>query len=228
MRNVDRPNTPKSLENNAPKWTKKLLDAIAKHHADGTPIDANLYKAYSKKDVLATLKTMYSDDEGLCFCCYCESEIDKVDFPHIEHRKPKAKDLFPESTFDWNNLHLACQKCNIAKGDKYDVNSPILDSVADLPIKTHLSYKVSTTKGIYRETLSSRGVTTVKHADLDRKTLRDARLKVFLEVTEAIREILRLANDPRTYTYKKILRDKCAGEYGSLIEWLLDDYGIIA
>jgi energy-coupling factor transporter ATP-binding protein EcfA2 len=46
-------------------------------------------------------------------CMYCESFISAVAPEHIEHYRPKA--IYPQLTFDWANLGLACPWCNIKK-----------------------------------------------------------------------------------------------------------------
>ena len=51
-----------------------------------------------------------------------------VAYEHIEHLKPKSK--YPELAFQWENLHLACQRCNVEKGDRFDEDNPILDAAA--------------------------------------------------------------------------------------------------
>lgn len=223
MRVVSREDTPKSLRDNAEKWTNALLKAIEKSKTNDKKVPDKYYDQYKKNDIKEALLKMYGDGD-FCYCCYCESIINDVSYVHIEHRMPKNKSesKYPEKTFDWNNLHLSCSRCNISKGTKYDENDPILDATEDA-IKEHLGYELSNFKGVYRKTISNRGITTVKHADLDRKTLRTARLRVYLETIKAIKEIRRLEDDPRSYTAIKILRDKTTGEHGSLIEYLLDD-----
>ncbi|MCH7871782.1 MAG: HNH endonuclease, partial [Planctomycetes bacterium] len=109
-------------------------------------------------------------------CCYCETEIGVVAFEHIEHRRPKAR--FPKHCFDWGNLHLACPKCNQAKGDNWNGRSPILDAVRDSPIGTHMTYDWREVLGVIRSAKTKRGCTTIDHADLNRERLRGVRTKV--------------------------------------------------
>jgi uncharacterized protein (TIGR02646 family) len=45
-------------------------------------------------------------------CAYCESKIVHIDYGHIEHFRPKSVYTFRRLVFDWNNLFLACAKCN--------------------------------------------------------------------------------------------------------------------
>lgn len=226
MRNVIRPPTPDSLKVNAKKWTVELLLAIKANKTKGTKIPPKSINRYKQPDVLDSLKKMYGNGKGGCYCCYCESEVETVSYPHIEHRKPKS--IYPELSFEWNNLHLACPKCNTAKGNQYDKANPILDAVSDIPISDHLGYIESDTCGIYRETTSDRGITTVSHSELDRESLRNARLKVYISVVRTIREISARRGDPRANTAIRMLRGKCSGEYGSLIQWILDQFEIYA
>ena len=69
-------------------------------------------------------------------CCYCEKIIDLRDkFPdddnlvngshvekHVEHFRPKGKEEYRHLTNDWNNLLLACNTCNVHKGQKFEVD----------------------------------------------------------------------------------------------------------
>jgi hypothetical protein len=64
---------------------------------------------------------------------YCESKIAHVTYAHIEHYKPKAQGLFPELTFEWTNLGLACPRCNQAKADKFDRAAPFINPYIDIP-----------------------------------------------------------------------------------------------
>jgi|GEM_PF-2124327 len=223
MRQVDRTKIPipKSIENNGKKWTKELLGAIAKAKKSRTKIPKAFYNKYKKNDILNALKDMYGDN-GDSYCCYCESTINTVSYEEIEHRKPKSK--YPRETFDWNNLHLACSRCNKHKGDKYNNKFPILDAAID-NIEQNLGYK-HTPKGVLRETLTQRGITTVEDTDLDREPLPKKRQTIWIKTQSLIDDIKRLGNDPRVYTAKKALRYECKGEYGSLIKHLMIKEGI--
>lgn len=227
MRNVTRGPLPDKLRKNAKKWTNELLKEIKKSKLTGEKVPDKYYIKYKQDDVKKELKRMYGDGD-VCYCCYCESIIDDVSYEHIEHRMPKnkTKDKYPKKAFDWDNLHLSCEKCNINKGKQYDEKHPILDATKGI-IKEHLGYALSPSKGVYRETLTERGTTTVKHTNLDRPSLRMARLRVYNVTVLAIEEIKRLGDDPRIYTKIKMLRDMSMGEeHGSLIEHLLDKSNI--
>lgn len=147
MKNVHRPPIPNSLREDSEKWTKDLMTAIANYKKTGKKIPDTVKNRYKQNDVLEALKQMYGDAYGAYYCCYCESPIEPVSFPHIEHRKPKYMDLFPNEAFNWDNLHLACETCNVNKGTKWDAKNEILDAVNDVPIEEHLGYRVEVLEG---------------------------------------------------------------------------------
>lgn len=66
-------------------------------------------------------------------CAYCESLIDDIAYPHVEHIAPKGK--FPELAHAWSNLTWACPKCNIAKGDFYHPTEGLLNPFVDEPLE---------------------------------------------------------------------------------------------
>ena len=165
MRNVTRAPKPRSLATNAARWKRELLAEIDDATANGRKPQSKFFDKYNKPDVRLALQNMYSN----C-CCYCEAYIAVVTKPHIEHRKPKAANRFPELTFEWNNLHLGCPNCNGAKSDQWDNNDEVLDAVQDVPITDHLSYELSEV-GVLRAARTDRGVTTVNFADLNREAM---------------------------------------------------------
>ena len=225
MRNVERVSEPNSLRENFEKWTNDLLTAIAYYRENGVKIRRTLKNRYNKKDILDALKQMYDDGNGIPCCCYCESPIEPVGFPHIEHRKPKDINLYPEESFNWTNLHLACETCNKKKGTKWNGEHEILDAVIDL-IEDHLSYAVEP-EGVFREKLSMRGITTIDHTDLNRKPLTKTRLNIYILMLQKIQEIKLSKDEPTINSVKSRLMAKCTGQHGSLIKWMLQDWKII-
>jgi len=69
------------------------------------------------------LRAFILEDEQFSLCIYCESRVD-TDTSHIEHIKPKDKDLFPELTFDYDNLAASCQGNVHVALTKVDENIP--------------------------------------------------------------------------------------------------------
>lgn len=136
MRNVLRGPKPKSLVDNSAIWTEELLSAIKDCEEKGKKVPERFYNKYDREDVRDALETMYGRR-----CCYCEAPVKVVTKGQIEHRKPKrGVHAFPESTFDWDNLHLVCPDCNSAKGSKWNPTDEILDAASKVPISDNLSY----------------------------------------------------------------------------------------
>ncbi len=213
MRNVTRPAMPASLRNSAARWLKELMSALSSPIEDKVLVK-RCFNRYNEGDVREALEEMY---DGLC--CYCESRMGIGNFSEIEHRQPKK--CFPELTFEWDNLHLACPVCNRAKGKKWDEYRPILDSVVD-PISKHLSYRIGG-GGAKRWPETERGKTTIDHASLNRQKLVDARTEISYWVRKTIRILNRDPCSPAAGLVGEELQKKIVGEYGSLVVWLLDD-----
>lgn len=221
MKDITRASKPGSLERNGPRWKRELLDAIDTCEASGTEVPDRHYNRYKQADILEQLTTMYAT-----LCCYCESRIGVAEFGHIEHRKPKRK--YPESTFDWENLHLACPKCNIAKGNKYDETNPILDAVVD-PINEHLDYRWV---GLYlkRWPATLRGTTTVNHTKLnheDREDLLRARTIVYNAALQIAKDIKDDPDAPDADERRAALLALTKEQYGSAVRSAMLFAGIL-
>jgi uncharacterized protein (TIGR02646 family) len=115
---------PNVLEKNAEKWTEELLS----HMEQGNEPPDKLQNKYNQKEVREALRR-----ECYSKCMYCESKINHITFDHIEHIRPKAQEKYPELTFDWDNLGLACPLCNHHKSDKFDDRIPLVNPYLDEP-----------------------------------------------------------------------------------------------
>lgn len=62
-------------------------------------------------------------------CAYCEGLIKGVAYTHIEHKLPKNN--YPNMVCAWENLTIACPKCNTNKGEYDEPNCPLLDPYVD-------------------------------------------------------------------------------------------------
>ena len=219
MKNVTRSAIPASLAANATKWRDDLLQWIQANPTATVP--DSLVRHYAQDDVRKALRKMYRDQ-----CCYCEGRIKDVSHDHIEHRQPKSR--FRDRAFDWDNLHLACPKCNIKKGDKWSETSPILDAVVDRPVEDHLTYKTGSF-GVLRWPKSPRGATTVEHTDLNRggwDGLPGMRGKIYLEVRNTISELKKNLGVPEAGVVRHELEAKRKEPYGSVIAFALEEAGL--
>ncbi|MFQ5637006.1 MAG: retron system putative HNH endonuclease, partial [bacterium] len=90
-------------------------------------------KKYRHQQIKETLKIMFHGK-----CAYCESKITHIDYGQIDHFKPKSK--YPELTFEWTNLLLACGICNgpVYKGNSFpeaEEGGPLVNPCSDDPIE---------------------------------------------------------------------------------------------
>lgn len=118
---------PAILRDNKATWTAQVLTHIAANEKVPKTLENN----YNSKEVKDALRT-----ECKKKCMYCESKVAHITFEHIEHIKPKAKTKFPELTFEYTNLGLACPTCNMNKSSTYDINNTFIDPYNDDP-NTH-------------------------------------------------------------------------------------------
>ncbi len=209
MRNVIREPIPNSLKEYASEWTNELLNKLATQENPKRKVASKYYNHYKQKDVKSALKKMYGN-----LCCYCECKIEPASFKNIEHKKPTDK--FPGSTFDWDNLHFSCHKCNTYKLNKWDNNFPILDAVIDVPISEHLTYKE-----YYRNWITRRGKTTMKHPRLNRDDLLSDRKEIIIAAYRLIDEYKKNPDAPAVDVIKTKIREKVKEKYGSFFEHVM-------
>jgi len=165
---------PDILSVNKSKWTKDLLAFLSKD--EKVPID--LATSYNHKDVKNALKV-----ESQHKCMYCESSVSHVAHEHIEHIKPKAKFKFPELTFEWQNLGLACPVCNMNKGSEYDPALPFVNPYQDNPNESFIALG----HFIYNRPNNPRAELTNKKIELNRAELiekRKERLESIIRLIE--------------------------------------------
>lgn len=99
MIKVNRLAKPQILIQKADSWLENLMTADTKSEKKKAA------SKYRHTQIKGTLTAMFHGK-----CAYCESQILHIDYGHIEHFRPQS--LFPHLTFEWENLLLACGKCN--------------------------------------------------------------------------------------------------------------------
>lgn len=120
MRALDKTPPPQVLRDNHSKWREEYI-------ASGGST-----KPWNRKEIKDALKVETSEK-----CAYCEARFLAVSFGDIEHILPKSK--FPRLVVDWNNLTLACGKCNQHKGAKYDPELPFVNPYID-DVEEHILF----------------------------------------------------------------------------------------
>lgn len=101
----------KVVDESAKKTHKVRLEIIK----NGSYIDEDRYNiCYKKKDVKDKLSSIYHNK-----CAFCEQRIEQY---HVEHYRPKKGCAsYYWLAFSWDNLLLACPKCNISKGVHFHI-----------------------------------------------------------------------------------------------------------
>jgi uncharacterized protein (TIGR02646 family) len=207
MIRVRRSGQPAILGRRADLWKQKLLAARARYRQAGGADRAaaarlvdSAEEKYRHEQVKQALLALFHGK-----CAYCESKITHVDYGHIEHYRPKSR--FPEHTFEWSNLLLACGVCNGAghKGDHFPEEAeggPLIDPCSDDPAQ-HLTFRydpAAKLASVYGTT--SRGQVTETLLGLNRPELRALRslavrklaaLARFAETDPEARELLHAA-----------------------------------
>ena len=101
MIQINRTRKPGVLAAKENKWKAEI-------RAAATPkARATAQNRYRHKEIKTALDQMFHGK-----CAYCESAITHIDYGHIEHFKPKAVPAYFELAVDWDNLLLACGRCN--------------------------------------------------------------------------------------------------------------------
>ncbi len=82
-----------------------------------------IIKEYNKDDWKLTNKERIDLLDSLCnmysgCCAYCEASLNITSSAYIDHFRPRS--LFPELTFEYNNLNYSCQICNRNKSDSWN------------------------------------------------------------------------------------------------------------
>jgi 5-methylcytosine-specific restriction endonuclease McrA len=188
MIKINKGEKPKILHDNSDVWVDDLLGYIHRNQE----VPSALGSKYNHPEIKEALKK-----ETYSKCMYCESKVGHVSYEHIEHIRPKAKGKYPELTFDWDNLGLACPKCNMNKSDEFDPLLPLLNPYVDQPNE----YLFAAGPYIYGRPGKARGQLTEKLLDLNRVELIEQRL----EKIEAIRQLMDSYEKEQNVTLKKLI-----------------------
>ncbi len=155
-------------------------------------------------------------------CAYCESKVSHVYPGDVEHMKPK--DVYRELTFDWSNLTHVCFKCNNAKRNHYDEQSPPVDPYIEDPG----GFFIPVGPLVYPQLGNLRGERTIALVKLNRAHLIERRVERFETLKQLIQR-LGAAPDQGTREFllaeltEQVADDK---EYAFVCRGLLETYGV--
>ncbi len=136
-------------------------------------------------------------------CAFCESPVGITSPGTIEQFYPKA--LYPERAYDWTNLYLACQLCNVNKGatdpiDRVTQELWLLDPCADRP-EEFLFFAIDGTVMPRPEAAKDKQ----RRADRTIAILGLNRIDLVLERRRTIESVLRIADESPTSSELKSL-----------------------
>jgi uncharacterized protein (TIGR02646 family) len=112
---------PSILSDNKNKWAEEY-----KNWLNDQDVPESVKRQYSKDEIKQRLTKETGEK-----CAYCESKMNHVSYANIEHIKPKSK--YPDHFATWENLTIACKRCNVNKGDRYNENCPPINPYQDEP-----------------------------------------------------------------------------------------------
>ena len=104
---------PDVLKKNGAAWLKVIEDRLV---AGQKPTESEKGR-YRHDEIKAALRL---ETHGKC--AYCESRLLHIALGDVEHVVPKSSDI--KQTFRWENLTLACDVCNTAKGTSENIADP--------------------------------------------------------------------------------------------------------
>lgn len=195
MRKLTKQPKPRVLINNATSWTSDLMAYVK----SGMAVPKSIQDRYNNSEIKATLTLETSGK-----CMYCEGVIGAVSYPHIEHFRPKK--LYPERTFEWENLGLGCQICNTNKNDVFDENLPYINPYYENPE----DYFIFLGTMIKQKPGCARGENMINQLKLNRGELMEQRKAAIDNVSQLVERYV-AATDP---SIKNMLRTNIALEMG--------------
>lgn len=168
---------PQVLAENGEAWTTEYMNWYANPMGEQP-------RRYAHPEIRSALEA-----ETASKCAYCEGRISDVAYTHIEHKLPKSK--YPKLICAWENLTIACPRCNTNKGD-YDVaECPLLDPyVDDVEEDVAFGGPLALPRG------GARARATITRLDLNRKDLLFARGEALMSLHRLLDLLERAVAEP--------------------------------
>ena len=205
---------PQILVENGEAWTSEYVN-WRKNHVGKEP------KRYAHHEIRSSLEA-----ETHSKCAYCEARIADVAYTHIEHKLPKAK--YPKLVCAWENLTIACPRCNTNKAG-YDVpECPLLDPyIDDVEQDVAFGGPLALARG------GARATATILRLRLNRKDLLYERGEALTSLHRLIDLVERAATQPdvvRSLWLDIDAMTAAEGEFSSacrqFVEWQMADRGL--
>ena len=179
MIKIKKASPPQVLIDNKDSWTAALKNAINQYGGyDKIPAQEkeSLISHYRHKDIKHSLCV---SSHGKC--AFCESKPGESGNIEIEHFAPKS--LYPDLTFEWENLLPACRKCNEAKRDFDTVKESIIDP-SKIDPEAAFTYAYLRIRPIVGTEHENSAKATIEVCNLNSNRLYTARAKLMQSLTE--------------------------------------------
>lgn len=206
--NKDYDAVPVSLKTDAVSISRDPAKTTHNRRVEVVANGAYVYKAkydsrYKRVDIKSALEAIHNHK-----CAYCEF-YDQV--LHVEHYRPKNG--YHWLAYSWDNLLLACQKCNGHKKDQFELSGVKVNAPADVDYSRIHSLadeydaqerpKLINPEKVTEDELNAfifrqdgsvsstneRVDYTIRTCDLDRENLRNMRKKIFDDLKRSIKYI---------------------------------------
>lgn len=203
---------PESIARNPAKTTnQRRLELIKEAAYPKAPSASKFDCRYKLSDIKEKLQEIYHGK-----CAYCESSMEQLE---VEHYRPKRGGYY-WLAYSWDNLLLACPKCNQKKRDDFPIQSERVrfdadrDVIEGINTMSALYDRIEQPLIINPETASDqllgtasfdkngrmfsddkRMMETIKACNLDRKALREKRKKILDDLVKDIRLAVYEAGD---------------------------------
>lgn len=181
MRKIEKLDKPEILVNCAANWTAELLAA--------TP-GSKEYRAIEKRYGHAEIRNKLRKETHYK-CVYCESYIENAGYPNIEHIQPKTTN--PHLTFEWSNLTIGCNKCNVKKSTTEPSENNYVHPYSDDP-ELQFSFIGSFMTPISGE---SRALNMLNWLDLNRNGLLISRTEIVHKIRDIYLQAITLPSEAR-------------------------------
>lgn len=149
---------PQILIEKAVEWVREIVSKVS----DGAKIGDAVGRKYAHPQIKEALLAETSDK-----CAYCESKVTHIAYGDIEHVIAKSVD--PARAVEWENLTIACDRCNQNKSDHEGLLDPYGTDPAD-----HLVFLGPLVRAV---PASEMGELTVRVLDLNRVRLVEKRVE---------------------------------------------------
>lgn len=206
MISLEKKEKPLILIDKEESWKQELMTFVR----DNKPIPKSVSNKYSHPEIKSKLL-----EETNHKCAYCESKITAIDYGDIEHIEPKKK--VPQKTFEWNNLTIACGKCNQNKGEYYNPHLSLINPYIENPEEEFVFL------GPYISPRTPRAEITVKQLKLDRVELYERRTSYIDMIQPLINLYLRTKDlELKKLTFHDLLNyTKSNMEYSAMMKSVL-------